>query len=117
MSKAEFERGMKLMRLKYSDTLEINIDKLTSRLMFEDEKTTCGSAACLFFMFTILYIVVLTMQVRLWARWFKPVGALTLVFLCSSTRRIRTKSPRCASRRTFPRYFDCQSQCEWVCRA
>ena len=59
VSKAEFERGMKLMRLRYADTLEINIDKLTTRLMFEDEKTTCGAAACLFFMFSLLYIVVL----------------------------------------------------------
>ena len=62
VSKAEFERGMKLMRLRYADTLEINIDKLTTRLMFEDEKTTCGAAACLFFMFSALYIVVLTLQ-------------------------------------------------------
>ena len=76
VSKAEFERGMKLMRLKYSDTLEINIDKLTSRLMFEDEKTTCGSAACLFFMFTALYIVVLVMQVRAPAARLKSLAEL-----------------------------------------
>ena len=31
--------------------------------MFEDEKQTCGSAACMFFMFTALYIAVLDMQV------------------------------------------------------
>ena len=62
VSKAEFERGMKLMQLKYNDSLEINIEKLSSRLMFEDEKTTCGAAACLFFMFSALYIAVLTMQ-------------------------------------------------------
>ena len=31
--------------------------------MFEDEKTTCGTAACSFFVFTALYIVVLSLQV------------------------------------------------------
>lgn len=30
--------------------------------MFEDERQTCGSAACLFFAFTLLYIVVLDLQ-------------------------------------------------------
>ena len=64
VSKDEWQKGMKMMKLRYADTLEINIDKLTTRLMFEDEKTTCGAAACLFFMFSALYIVVLTMQVR-----------------------------------------------------
>ena len=76
VSKAEFERGMKLMRLRYADTLEINIDKLTTRLMFEDEKTTCGAAACLFFMFSALYIVVLTMQVRAPAASLKSLAEL-----------------------------------------
>ncbi len=32
--------------------------------MFEDEKTSCGTAACSFFMFTALYMAVLDMQVR-----------------------------------------------------
>jgi len=34
------------------------------RLMFEDEKRTCGAAACMFFLFTLLYTIVLNMQVR-----------------------------------------------------
>ena len=91
VSKVEWQKGMKMMNLRYHDALEVNIDKLTSRcvrlalararllaamaadglvdhvvcprLMFEDEKTTCGTAACSFFVFTALYIVVLSLQV------------------------------------------------------
>ena len=64
ISKEEWERGQKLMTMRFSHELEVDMHKITRRLMFEDEKRTCAGACCLFFMFTFLYIVVLSYQVR-----------------------------------------------------
>ena len=55
-------KGKDAMDHKYQDHLMINVDKLLNEMMFQDEKRTCGTAACLYFLFTMLYIVVLTLQ-------------------------------------------------------
>lgn len=62
VSHEEFIEGEEKMRHLYADHLEIDLEKLIEKMAFEDEKRSCGTAAVMYFMFTALYIAVLTMQ-------------------------------------------------------
>ena len=50
------------MEQHFDATSEVDLDKLTQRLVFEEEKRGACTAACMFVLFSSIYIAVLDMQ-------------------------------------------------------